>query len=192
MRTVARNEWLVAGLIVLGACGGSAPEEFGTAEVVPDCVPVGSPLSVGETMEYMAGRYRIVMVRDGGKEQAYGVIDVERTPEAYRDRGAAIATLVGSAQIDLGSVGAQAMSGLASTDPARPGVLVLEAPGSSGPSIVLRFGSDANDPTITPFDGPFAALNIRRVEGDRFAGDWRSGAGGRGVEGYFCAQRVDR
>lgn len=188
----ARVGWLGAAVMALAACGSSTPEEFATGEVIPDCGPVGSPLSVGETMEYMAGRYRVVMVRDGGKEQAFGVVDMERTPEAYRDWGPSTATLTGSAQIDFEAVGAQTLSGLDSTDPARPGALVLEAPGSSGPSIVLRFGSNANDPNITPFDGAFTALNIRVVEGDRFAGDWRSGVSGVIVEGYFCAQRIDR
>ena len=122
MKRPGRVGWLGAALVACAACGGSTPEEFATANVIPDCVPVGAPLSVGETMEYMAGRYRVVMVRDGSKEQAFGVVDMERAPEAYRDWGAATATLTGSAQIDLGAVGAQTLSGLDSTDPARPGL----------------------------------------------------------------------
>jgi len=179
-------------LVVAAACGGSGPDEIRTADVIPACSPVAGQLGEGETMVYMAGRYRLAMIRDGRRAQAFGVLDLEQTPEAYRDWGPSTATLSGSASIDLTEAGAQPMDGLESQDPGEPGVLVLEAPGSAGASITLRFGSVANRRDNTPFDGPSTALNILVIEGDRFAGSWQSTLGIERVEGYFCAERLQR
>jgi len=177
--------------ILVAACGGSSPEEFRTGDVIQACAPVSGQLSVGETMDYMAGRYRLVMLRDGSRAQAFGVLDLERVPEAFRDWGSSSASLMGSADIDLTAAGAQGLDGLDSTDPEQPGVLVLEGPTTAGPSIVLRFGSDANRRDTTPFDGPSTALNILAIEGDRFAGSWQSSVGAERVEGFFCAERIE-
>ena len=182
-----------AGLLASAAlvgCGGPSSEGLRTADVITSCASVGAPLSEQETMAYMAGRYRLVMIRDNGRDQVIGILDLERTPEAYRDRGPSFATLSGTANINLSTVGAQEMRGIDSTDPAAPGVLVLESEGSAGLSIVMRFGSDANQRGETPFDAAYMALDIQVVEGDRFAGDWRSGVAAERVEGYFCAQRI--
>jgi len=190
---VIRVVSLRVGLLVSAAlvgCGGSSSEGLRTADVITSCAAVGAPLSEQETMAYMAGRYRLVMVRDNGRDQVIGILDLERTPEAYRDWGPSIATLSGAANINLSTVGAQEMRGIDATDPAAPGVLVLESEGSAGPSIVLRFGSDANQQGETAFDGAYTALDIQVVEGDRFAGDWQSGVMAERVEGYFCAQRI--
>jgi len=142
-------------------------------------------------MAYMAGRYRVVMITDNGRDRVAGVLDLEGTPEGYQDWGSSTATLSGTADVNLGFVGAQQMRGLASSDPAAPGALVLESEGSSGQSILLRFGSEANrrEGEIA-FDAAFTVLDVGLIEGDRFAGIWRSGVNAEWVEGYFCAYRI--
>lgn len=184
--------WVAVVAVLASACGGSAAQELRTADVIQSCVPVGVPLSVGETMTYMAGRYRIVMIADGERQQVVGIVDLEQTPDAYRDWGPATATLSGSAEIDLTAVGAPELRGMKSADPVAPGALVLESRGSAGPSILLRFGEEANRHRgEVAFDGAYAALDVRVIEGDRFAGNWRSGSGIERAEGYFCAQRIE-
>ncbi len=190
--TGRRSLWgtlLIAGS---AACGGSRPDEIPTAEVLPACAPVSGRVEESETMAYMAGRYRLSLIQDGGRAQAFGVLDLEQTPDEFRDWGASVATLSGSASIDLTEAGAWTLEGLDRQDPAGPGVLVLEAPGSAGPSITLRFGSVANRRDNTPFDGAATALNILLIEGNRFAGSWQSSLGVERVEGYFCAERLQR
>ena len=190
------RHWLgravVAPALASSACGGARPEEIRTADVITACAPVASPLPEGETMAYMAGRYEVELYRERSRAQTRGLLDLEAAPEDYRNWGASTATLSGTADIDLAQVGAQPMDGLDSDDPAAPGVLVLEGPTTAGPSIVVRFGSTANRQDNTPFDGPYAALQVLVVEGDRFAGEWRSGTGNEQVDGYFCARRLDR
>lgn len=177
--------------LLVAACGGQASEGVRTADVIQSCAPVGAPLAAEETMAYMAGRYRVVMIHDDERRQVVGVLDLEQTPDAYRDWGASTATLSGSADVDLSAVGAQEMRGLDSADPVAPGALVLESRGSAGPSIVLRFGSEVNRQGQMAFDAAYTALDIRVVEGNRFAGNWRSGVDAERVEGYFCAQRIE-
>jgi hypothetical protein len=112
-------------------------------------------------------------------------------PEAYRDWGASTATLLEKADVGFDAVGAQQMKGLDSPDPEGPGVLVLESEGSSGQSILLRFGSEPNRwAGETVFDAAFTVLDVGLIEGDRFSGSWRSGVHAEWVEGYFCAQRI--
>ncbi len=189
MRVLSFRVGLLVSSALVG-CGGPSSEGLRTADVIASCASVGAPLSEQETMAYMAGRYRLVMIRDNGRDQVMGILDLERTPEAYRDWGPSIATLSGTANINLSTVGAQEMRGIDSTDPAAPGVLVLESEGSAGLSIVLRFGSDVTQRGETPFDAAYMVLDIQVVEGDRFAGDWQSGVAAERVEGYFCAQRI--
>ena len=158
---------------------------------VTSCSPVGAPLQIQETMAYMAGRYRLVMVSDDEKDRAVGFVDLKQMPEAYRDWGASTATLFGKADVGFDAVGAQQMKGLDSPDPEGPGVLVLESEGSSGQSILLRFGSEPNRwAGETVFDAAFTVLDVGLIEGDRFSGSWRSGVHAEWVEGYFCAQRI--
>ena len=138
MRVLSFRVGLLVSSALVG-CGGPSSEGLRTADVIASCASVGAPLSEQETMAYMAGRYRLVVIRDNGRDQVMGILDLERTPEAYRDWGPSIATLSGTANINLSTVGAQEMRGIDSTDPAEPGVLVLESEGSAGLSIVLRF-----------------------------------------------------
>ena len=183
---------LVASAILVACVGNAAEENLGIeGDPVASCSPVGVPLQFQETMAYMAGRYRLVMVSDDENDRSVGLIDLERMPEAYRDWGASTATLFGRADVGFDAVDAQQMEGLDSRDPEAPGVLVLESEGSSGPSIVLRFGREPNRWSgETMFDAAFTVLDVGLIEGDRFSGSWRSGVHAEWVEGYFCAQRI--
>ena len=172
-------------------CGGPSSEGLRTADVIASCAAVGAPLSEQETMAYMAGRYRLVMVRDNGRDQVIGILDLERTPEAYRDWGPSIATLSGAANINLSTVGAQEMRGIDS-----PPTRLLRACWCSRARDPLARASSCDSAAMRisgvrrPSTRPTLALDIQVVEGDRFAGDWQSGVAAERVEGYFCAQRI--
>ena len=66
--------------------------------------------------------------------------------------------LQGVVDIQLGAVGAQRPGALDSTDPAAPGVLVMETSGAR-PGVMLRFGSSANRMDRVAFDEAFTATS---------------------------------
>jgi hypothetical protein len=96
--------------------------------------------------------------------------------------------LYGSATLPLDSIGAVAPGAIGSRDQSRPGVLVIEQPSD----IVLRFGAEANRSDLTPFDGSFMAVTVKRITPTGFAGEWRSGGANvtDNASGHFCAERV--
>ena len=94
--------------------------------------------------------------------------------------------LYGTAEVDLGSVGAIAPGEIGSDDPAAPGVLVIES--SSG--VLLRLGSEANRTGVRRFDGAYTALQVQQVTDKGFAGTWRSGVATEESGGHFCATRA--
>ena len=75
----------------------------------------------------------------------------------------------------MGAVGAIRGGDRARADPEAPGVLVIESRTADGPSILVRFGSDANRRDLIRFDGGFMVLRVREVEDGAFAGTWASG-----------------
>jgi hypothetical protein len=94
--------------------------------------------------------------------------------------------LIGTATIDVESVGAVRMGDLSSTDPVRPGVAVIEQAGA----VTLRLGADANRWGQTRFDGGFFALRVQATSEDGFSGTWSSGVTSAEAEGHFCATRM--
>ncbi|MYA32642.1 MAG: hypothetical protein F4164_11830 [Gemmatimonadales bacterium] len=97
--------------------------------------------------------------------------------------------LFGTADIDVEAVGAVRVGDLSSADPAAPGVLVIEGGGGRQPSILLRFGSDANRRDRVRFDGSFLVLEVRELGHNGFSGIWTSGVPGMETRGHFCAER---
>ena len=98
--------------------------------------------------------------------------------------------LFGTTDLGVETVGALRVGDLSSADPAAPGVLVIESETARGPSILLRFGSDANRRDRVRFDGGFTVLELREIGSDGFSGAWTSGAQRLRAAGYFCAERV--
>jgi hypothetical protein len=99
----------------------------------------------------------------------------------------AVTPLGGTLEIDLAAVGAQAVVGLDSTDPAAPGVLVLERASATGPAITLRLGSVANRVDERAIDAAFTVLDVRAMGPGGLFGTWRSGVRLERSSGYFCA-----
>jgi len=151
--------------------------------------------------EALAGDYRLVMVATAGAESSHTVTgelelvphDAEarymRRPDGSPEPGVQL-PLYGTTDIALDRVGAVKLGDLGSTDPMRPGVVVLEqrAPqGDSAPEITLRLGSLANQRDVTRFDGGYTALRVTWVASGRFGGTWQSGVTGPEARGHFCA-----
>jgi hypothetical protein len=147
------------------------------------------------------GEYTLTMVGGAEGEDArsvQGVLVLQEQPEAFRSfsgsDGSPIprvaSPLFGTTDVSVEVVGALRVGDLSSTDPAGPGVLVLESETAQGPSILLRFGSDANRRDVVRFDGGFTVLELNEIGEDGFSGRWNSGAQGPRAAGYFCAERV--
>jgi len=178
------------GVWLLTACGGNASEEATPSPAAPGvCQPVDGPLAGGSTLREHTGTYRLTLVRTGADQASVeGTLTLSSRPTELRSLRGASTPLQGLADIDLGGVGAQRMGALDSDDPEAPGVLVLETDGAS-PSVMLRFGSAANRTDQVAFDGGFTALTVLEIDGDGFAGTWRSAVRDLTAEGYFCAVR---
>lgn len=102
--------------------------------------------------------------------------------------------LIGTADIALGTIGGVQVGDLGSSDPLRPGVVVLErqvmtAAETTLTEFTLRLGSEANRRDVTRFDGGFMALYVRAIDPRGFRGTWASGIAGPEARGYFCAVR---
>ena len=77
------------------------------------------------------------------------------------------------------------MGDLSSTDPAAPGVLVIE---TAGTNILLRLGSESNRRDQSSFDGGYTVLTVNRIANGGFDGNWRSGSRNGTNTGYFCVR----
>ena len=202
---------LLAAGVLAAACtssGGDA-ESAGAGEAgapagdrpPPTCVPPSGELAADATLDGWAGEYTLRMV--GGAEgddaaSIQGILILHQQLAYLRqfsgsDGGAipgVVAPLFGTTDVGVEAVGALRVGDLSSADPAAPGVLVIESENAQGPSILLRFGSDANRRDMVRFDGGFTVLEVRDIRDDGFSGTWTSGARGTRAGGYFCAERV--
>lgn len=177
------------------ACGGRMP---GASMAPPTCEPVAGELAAGVRSDALAGTYELTLVATSGPRSGEAVSGSLRL-RPYGTRPAPLAApgvrypLFGEADVDLTSVGAVAPGALGSDDPQAPGVLVLEWPRAGAPAgtneVVLRLGAEGNREERLRFDGTSMALFVDRVDEDRFAGRWRSGAGEELAAGHFCARR---
>ena len=176
---------------------GTATEEGAPA---PECVPLEGPLPLDASLEGRVGEYRLTMIEeiDGSPSRtAEGSLTLLAQAESLRQfagsAGGSIpgvtSTLFGSTDVNVEGVGAVRVGNLSSQDPASPGVLVIESETGASPSILLRFGSDANRRDLVRFDGGYTVLTVVEVAAQSFSGTWSSGARGPDSEGFFCATR---
>jgi hypothetical protein len=184
--------WRIGGVLLLAGCGGA---NAGQSDPQP-CAPVEAP-SASVTADSLEGEFNLRLVATTGAKRgmtAAGQLTLMPQDSAYRRMalpGRARDTtlslpLYGTASMDFASVGAVIPGDPGSSNPANPGVLVLEHPGR----VMLRLGSEANRRDVQPFDGGFTALQVQQVLDKGFAGTWRSGLGAEESGGHFCADRV--
>ncbi len=194
---------LVSTVGVLGvfiACGrgggGDAPEA-----ALPACEPVDGILPHAFDVAGLEGNYalRLYATRgDSAGKDASGQLMLMAHADSLRERTAQsglrsttiVTPLYGTAAINLGAVGAVTQGDLASTDPMKPGVVVIERHVDLGVEITLRFGSILNARGQTSFDGAYAALSAAWGGSNRFGGSWGSGLMESSTAGYFCADRI--
>jgi len=162
------------------------------------CALPEGPLLADASLEGMAGRYQLTMVEEvegaptRAAEGSLLLLDqVDLLREFAGGAGGPIpgvtSPLYGATDVNLEDVGAVQVGSLSSEDPASPGVLVIESETGASPSILLRFGSDANRRTLVRFDGGYTVLAVVEIAAESFSGTWSSGAQGRESEGFFCA-----
>jgi hypothetical protein len=140
----------------------------------------------------LAGEYRVFMTSDDNSGTlAAGLLVLERAPENPEGSGAA-AILIGTTDIDAGSVGARVPGDARSVDASGPGVGVYaftNPNGSPGLTVVARLGSEANRRDRQRFDGAHTTLRIASISAHRFGGTWTSAEGAGETGGDFCAVR---
>lgn len=165
---------------------------------VAECVPPEGPLAAEASLAGRVGDYRLTMVErvDGTPTRTVeGSLVLLTQVAPFRlfegSGGESIpgvtSPLFGSTDINLEAVGAVRVGDLSSLDPAAPGVLVIESETGTSPSILLRFGSEANRRDLVRFDGGYAVLTVIEIATGSFGGTWSSGVRGPDAEGFFCA-----
>ena len=180
-----------------GSATGTATEAGAPA---PECVPPVGTLASDASLEGRAGEYNLTMVEevDGSPVRtAEGSLALLTQVDSLRrfagTAGGAIpgvtSPLFGSTDLNVEAVGAVRVGDLSSEDPTAPGVLVIESETGTTPSILLRFGSDANRRDLVRFDGGYTVLRVVEIAVESFSGTWSSGARGPEAEGFFCATR---
>jgi len=190
------SPWLALGALLLFACHHGA----GRPDPEP-CAATTEPSGTAVSADSLAGRYRLQLTSDSGAAAAVeGTLDLRSVGPSPLPRtgpyGIPDTThrypLVGTLDIDLVAVGAVAQGGTGSSDPAAPGVLVIERTGgrSSGDRILLRLGAEANRAEQVRFDGGYTVLRVRQIDGRGFRGVWESGAPLPRAHGQFCASRA--
>ena len=187
--------WMIALLMVTGC---SRTDGDGPPAPAPTCVRPEGLLSADASLEGQAGEYRLTMVEevDGtATRTAEGSLlllnQVETLRQFAGSAGGSIpgvtSPLFGSTDVNVEDVGAVRVGSLSSEDPVSPGVLVIESETGASPSILLRFGADANRRTLVRFDGGYTVLRVVQITAESFSGMWSSGALGLASEGFFCA-----
>ncbi len=200
-------------LFAVGACHSvpAAPKpavhpatEPATSPERNTCTALTSELSRSATSTRLAGEYRLRLVPSAGPrsgEAADARLRLAPLPDSLQMPAPMLGVmdttirypLAGTTDLDPELVGGVPTGDNASTDPAAPGVLVIERhpPAAGGPaSVMLRLGSLANRRGVARFDGGYFALIVRRIEADGFAGTWSSGTTRQAAAGYFCAERI--
>jgi len=183
------------------ACHSARPAASASADT---CAAASGQLSADATAEGLAGEYRLHLVTTAGPDSgasARGRLTLRELPDSLQEPPPMLGIrdtttrypLAGLAELDREALGATNTGALASTDPAAPGVLLIErhpARPAAPAELLLRLGADANRRGVVRYDGGYFALTIRRLDRGGFAGTWASGALGRSTAGYFCAERT--
>ena len=164
------------------------------------CAAPADSLGPGASLDGWMGEYSLTLVGQpsaGGAPAVRGDLVLREQPANLRHfRGSGgdpiastVTPLFGSADVKVEAVGAVRVGDLSSADPAAPGVLVIEGGAGQLPSILLRFGSEANRRDRVRFDGGFLVLEARELRRNGFSGSWTSGVQGVQSRGHFCAER---
>lgn len=188
---------MIAFLILLSEClSSSRPRDGAQAGSKPQsrvCDPTTGRLDARATLAGREGRYLLTLVQvadNAEPRRVRGALILRDQPPGLDSLGGAATPLHGFTNVDLGAVGAYPAGSPASRNPHAPGVLVLESDNTGNRRILLRIGADANRRDSALFDGAYTVLEVREIDGDGFAGTWRSGAGSSRARGYFCARRL--
>ena len=161
---------------------------------MPLCEPTSGRLAARATLAGRIGAYGLALVEvlNGvHARRAHGVLTLLRQPPGLDRLKTASTPLYGFTDVDLRALGAHRVGDPDSTDPEAPGVLVLESLHDGKRRILLRLGADANRRDEMLFDGAFTVLEVHKISGDGFTGNWRSGARLSRTGGYFCARRLN-
>jgi len=187
-------------LLAVSACHPAPPAARPAADT---CTAPTGELPHSATGAGLGGEYRLRLVATAGPRSGEAVdarlqlapladsLQVSPPMLGVRDTTTRY-PLAGSTDFDPALVGGVGTGDNASTDPAAPGVLVIEQhPGATDApaSVMLRLGALANRRGLARFDGGYFALNVRRIDADGFAGTWSSGTARQAAAGYFCAER---
>ncbi len=199
MRLSAKGSGLGLLLIAWIGCRGSA-----SGAPPENCAPVTSVLPAESSGEGIGGEYQLRLVATSGTKVGSAVDGtLKLQPQTgrlrYRSRAGADSSVIhphyGAAELDLGAIDAVQMGSISSTDPAAPGVLVIEQHERAGQTpraeITLRLGSEANRRDRQRVDGGYTALRVRQIGSSGFSGTWASGVLRERSAGYFCAVRKD-
>jgi hypothetical protein len=132
----------------------------------PACLPAVGLLEADASLEGWTGEYLLTMVEKVDTSQSRSVEGsltlLPQSEDLRQFSGSAGGSipgvnspLYGSTDIRLEGVGAVRVGDLSSVNTEAPGVLVIESRTDVGPTILLRFGSDANRRELLRFDGGF-------------------------------------
>lgn len=185
--------WRITGAVLLAGCGGSNAGQSDPQT----CAPVAVEADSSVQATHLGGDFTLRLVATSGAKRgatAEGKLQLMPHDSAYRrmdlpdGSGSTTYTLpmYGTAEVDFAAVGAVVPGDVGSSDPASPGVLVIESPGKA----MLRLGSEANRRGVLRFDGGYTALQVQQATDKGFAGTWRSGVGTEQSGGHFCANRT--
>ena len=211
MQLIHRICVLGVAALVVQAC--AQPDHNGSEQGVTEaavCAPVTTAnLAADVSVESFAGEFALHLASGEGDDArsvdgrltlspSTGEYTLPPLPDGREVPAGLTSPLYGTVDIDLAAVGASYAGRLDSSDENAPSVLLLETrpdTDAAPSSILIRIGSQANSRTIGQIiDGAFMVLDVKEVDGERFVGLWRSGAGvgeaGRTARGYFCATRV--
>ena len=189
MSGALRNAWAT---VLLAACGGASAGQADPQACAPVATPSSDVAATG-----LVGEYTVRLIAtSGAKEGAAtgGHLALMEQDSAYRSLqrsdGSVDTTfsfpLHGTAELDFAAVGATVPGDPRSTDPLSPGVLAIQRPGG----VLLRVGSEANRRGVRRYDGGYTVLEVQQVDGQGFAGTWRSGLGLEESGGHFCAVKA--
>ncbi|GIW53443.1 MAG: hypothetical protein KatS3mg081_2798 [Gemmatimonadales bacterium] len=184
--------WLILASCAAIVAGCAVRRESGAAF---NCAPVSTGERAPASASELAGRYELTMVATSGplgERRAVGVLSLAAPEQALAERAAANSVpvvLAGTAQLPVDSLGAANTGDLASTDPMKPGVVVLDQPGTS-PRFLIRLGSESNRQDQQPFEAAYLVLEVAAADRSGFYGSWRSGVTATTAQGYFCARRL--
>ncbi len=196
MRT--RRYVITAVAFLTAACGGGRSSEGGQAATAQSCAPQDGILSHTFNVASLAGDYRLTLVATAGDsvgKSVEGQLRLMPHADSLKQLSvlggpATVGTpLYGTAEIALARVNALDLGGLSSSDPMKPGAIMIERHIDAGLEVIMRLGSQANQRNLVNFDGGYTALTLRWAEGGAFGGSWASGMMGPQAGGHFCAVR---